>query len=108
MGTPRKARIDEPGALHHVIARGIEGRKIFQDNHDRRNFIDRLGDIISETETRCFSWARRSIYGKIRPGSDLFSIMTFITAGPMKPLQICTFSNKYNGFLLRFLFLFEF
>jgi hypothetical protein len=26
---PRKARIDAPGALHHVMARGIERRIIF-------------------------------------------------------------------------------
>jgi len=26
---PRKARIDAPGALHHIIIRGIERRKIF-------------------------------------------------------------------------------
>jgi hypothetical protein len=26
---PRRARIDAPGALHHVICRGIERRKIF-------------------------------------------------------------------------------
>jgi hypothetical protein len=26
----RKARIDAPGALHHVIVRGIERRKIFR------------------------------------------------------------------------------
>ena len=26
---PRKARIDAPGALHQVIVRGIERRKIF-------------------------------------------------------------------------------
>lgn len=32
---PRKARIDAPGALHHVIFRGIERRKIFRDNKDR-------------------------------------------------------------------------
>jgi hypothetical protein len=29
---PRQARIDIPGALHHIIVRGIEGRKIFKDN----------------------------------------------------------------------------
>ena len=32
---PRKARIDIPGALHHIICRGIERRKIFQDDTDR-------------------------------------------------------------------------
>ena len=26
---PRKSRIDAPGALHHIIARGIERRRIF-------------------------------------------------------------------------------
>lgn len=27
---PRKARLDAPGTLHHVIGRGIEGTKIFR------------------------------------------------------------------------------
>jgi REP element-mobilizing transposase RayT len=54
---PRKSRIDAPGALHHIIARGIERRKIFQDDHDHNNFIDRLGDILTETQTRCYAWA---------------------------------------------------
>ena len=43
---PRNARIDAPGALHHIIVRGIERRKIFNDDVDRINFLDRLG--------RCF------------------------------------------------------
>jgi putative transposase len=28
---PRKSRIDAPGALHHIIVRGIERRKLFVD-----------------------------------------------------------------------------
>jgi putative transposase len=54
---PRKARIDAPGALHHIIVRGIEGRKIFRDDSDRKNFLDRLADLIPKTRTRCFAWA---------------------------------------------------
>ena len=54
---PRKSRIDAPGALHHIIARGIERSKIFRDNTDRNNFLDRLGRIIKETNTICFGWA---------------------------------------------------
>jgi REP element-mobilizing transposase RayT len=54
---PRKARIDAPGALHHIIVRGIERRKIFYDDTDRGNFIDRLGMILSDTVTPCFAWA---------------------------------------------------
>lgn len=54
---PRQARIDAPGALHHVIVRGIERRTIFKDNIDRHAFLQRLGIILSDTKTSCFAWA---------------------------------------------------
>ncbi len=40
---PRKARLDAPGTLHHVMVRGIEGRNIFGDDEDRENFLSRVG-----------------------------------------------------------------
>lgn len=54
---PRKARIDAPLALHHIIARGIERRNIFRDNIDRNDFLDRLSDLLSDTQTPCYAWA---------------------------------------------------
>jgi len=54
---PRKARIDAPGALHHIIVRGIERRRIFSDDTDRDNFVNRLDDIVADTQTFCFAWA---------------------------------------------------
>ncbi len=48
---PRKARIDAAGALHHVIVRGTERGKIFRSDYDRKNFLNRLGKLISETQT---------------------------------------------------------
>jgi putative transposase len=54
---PRQARIDAPGALHHIIARGIERRKIFDDDQDRKSFIERLGVILEQTGTECYAWA---------------------------------------------------
>ena len=53
---PRKARIDAPGALHHIIIRGIERQAIFKDTADREDFFERSGQIISETETGCYAW----------------------------------------------------
>ncbi|WDN90755.1 hypothetical protein BuS5_03726 [Desulfosarcina sp. BuS5] len=44
----RKARIDAPGALHHIIVRGIERKKIFR--------LNRLNNLIPETQTECFAW----------------------------------------------------
>jgi putative transposase len=54
---PRKARIDIPGLLQHVIVRGIERREIFLDDHDRGMFLDRLASLLEETGTDCFAWA---------------------------------------------------
>lgn len=53
---PRQARIDAPGALHHIICRGIERRKIFYDDHDRNSFLKRLGPLLLKTSTKCFAW----------------------------------------------------
>ena len=53
---PRQARIDAPGALHHIIARGIERRLIFDDDADRDNFLIRLERVLSETQTTCYAW----------------------------------------------------
>ncbi len=54
---PRKSRIDAPGALHHIMARGIEKRRIFENNADSDNFLTRLADILKETKTACYAWA---------------------------------------------------
>lgn len=39
---PRTVRVDTPGAVHHVIARGNEQKSIFRDDTDRRIFLSRL------------------------------------------------------------------
>jgi len=54
---PRQSRIDAPGALHHIISRGIEKHSIYEDAADRENFLDRLGNILTETQTPCYAWA---------------------------------------------------
>jgi len=54
---PGSACLDAPGILRHIIIRGIERRNIFRDNKDRNNFIDRLSDLLPETQTACYAWA---------------------------------------------------
>jgi len=44
---PRQARLDAPGTLHHVMIRGIEGKRIFRDIQDRKDFV---------TRTRILAW----------------------------------------------------
>ena len=48
---PRQARIDKPGALHHIMIRGMEGKSIFRNDKDRDDFIERLGNIVAATST---------------------------------------------------------
>jgi putative transposase len=74
---PRKARIDAPGALHHVIVRGIERRKIFRSDYDRKNFLNRLGKLIPETQTDCFAWALipNHVHLLLRTGSTPVSVL---------------------------------
>jgi REP element-mobilizing transposase RayT len=57
LNMPRKGRIDAPGAFHHIICRGIERRKIFYDDADRDNFLERLGEILIDSSTPCYGWA---------------------------------------------------
>lgn len=40
-----QARLDAPGTLHHILARGIEKRSIVNDVADRKNFAKRLGEM---------------------------------------------------------------
>ncbi len=54
---PRNARLDAPGALHHIMARGIQQKKIFHTKADRKDFLDRLGGVLRETQTPCFAWS---------------------------------------------------
>jgi REP element-mobilizing transposase RayT len=54
---PRKSRIDTPGALHHIIGRGINRQEIFTNQKDYVTFLDRLGDVLIDTKTSCYAWA---------------------------------------------------
>jgi hypothetical protein len=48
---PRQARFDAAGILYHVMIRGIERRKIFKNDEDRNDLVDRLAPLVPETKT---------------------------------------------------------
>jgi REP element-mobilizing transposase RayT len=54
---PRTPRVDFSGAVQHVMARGIERRRIFLDDDDRRDFVARLSRILPEEQAPCLAWA---------------------------------------------------
>jgi REP element-mobilizing transposase RayT len=54
---PRSARIDAPGTLHHVIGRGIERRRVFHDDEDRNDFLQRLSELTLSGAMDVYAWA---------------------------------------------------
>lgn len=54
---PRQPRLDAPGALHHVMGRGINGIKIFSNTKDRKDFLERLADLCKADALRVYAWA---------------------------------------------------
>jgi putative transposase len=54
---PRQARLDAPGALHHIMVRGINKTDIFSDAKDKEMFIERLGEVVIEGQCAVYAWA---------------------------------------------------
>jgi REP element-mobilizing transposase RayT len=75
---PRGARLDAPGTLHHVIVRGIEKRRIVDDRWDRRNFVSRLGQVASDTQTDVYAWALMTNHAHILLRSSQYGLSRFM------------------------------
>jgi putative transposase len=45
----RRSRIHYPGAIYHAMARGVDGRSIFNDDRDREYFLSILSRLREET-----------------------------------------------------------
>ncbi len=54
---PRQARLDVPGALHHLMLRGLNKSSIFEDDQDRSQFLSRLEKNITVAGARVYAWA---------------------------------------------------
>jgi hypothetical protein len=53
----RGPRLDAPGALHHVMVRGLECRAIFRDDGDRAEFVRRLAALAAGGALAISAWA---------------------------------------------------
>jgi REP element-mobilizing transposase RayT len=53
---PRKPRIEYPGAVYHVISRGNRQDVIVRDDHDRRRFVETMGEVCERMGWRLHAW----------------------------------------------------
>jgi len=49
--------LDAPGALHHVMGRGIERTNLFRTDADRGDFVDRLAQLCLEGSLVVYAWS---------------------------------------------------
>ena len=80
------------GALHHLIIRGIERKRIFRNDQDRNNFLNRLGLIRVESKTSCYAGALLSNHLLLRTGQvPLATVMGRLLTG-----YAVAFNHKYG------------
>jgi hypothetical protein len=56
----RKARVEYVGAVYHVLDRGDRREAIFQDDGDRRRFLETLGEACGRTGWRVHAYVLMS------------------------------------------------
>ena len=94
---PRRSRIDAPGAIHHVIIRGIERSPIFRDAKDYEGFISRPALLLTETSILLLSlglilfmftlMARVSNPLTPRALFGILNVLTFFPSGALYPTE---------------------
>ena len=56
----RPIRVEFPGAVYHVMARGNERREIFRDDRDRRRFLETLAEAVEQFGLRVYAYCLMS------------------------------------------------
>ncbi len=70
----RPIRIQYPGAVYHVMARGNHGQKIFADDADRKSFLSALAGACAKTGWRidaCVLRCLARLQSVNRPGTEM-------------------------------------
>lgn len=52
----RQKRLNLPGAVYHLITRGLNGAALFKDNQDRKEIIRRLAESLGTAKCLCYAW----------------------------------------------------
>ena len=64
---PRIGRLHIPGGCYHVMGRGLERRRVFATDEDKRDFLERLAIELEHTQTECLAWCVMSNHYQLAP-----------------------------------------
>jgi REP-associated tyrosine transposase len=87
----RPLRIEYPGAVYHVMARGNRGQAVFRDDQDRRRFLATLGEACQKTGWRIHAWVLMGNHYHLlveTPEGNLVAGMKWLQG---------TYTQRYNG-----------
>lgn len=105
---PRKPRLDIPGYLYHVIARGNERRPIFWGCGDYDDFIRRLRPALAAAGAKCLAWCLMPNHFHLlilRGSGSLSGLMRHLMTGYVVNFNLrhgrCghLFQNRYKAIL---------
>lgn len=86
----RALRIEYPGAVYHVMARGNHGLDIFQDDRDRRSFLETLAEACKKTGWKVHAYVLMSNHYHLlieTPEANLVAGMKWLQG---------TYTQRYN------------
>jgi REP element-mobilizing transposase RayT len=105
---PRKPRLDIPGHLYHVIARGNERRPIFYGREDYEDFLLHLRVALAKAGAKCLAWCLMPNHFHLlilRGGDALSGLMRRLMTGYVVGFNLrhrrCghLFQNRYKAIL---------
>jgi len=91
---PTKKRISVPGAIVHIMVRGINGMEIFTDDSDRCYYLELFTKSIEATGYLCYAWVLMSTHSHFvvrcseKPLSELMRMLNS---------QYAKYFNKKNN-----------
>ena len=74
----RKLRLEYEGAIYHVTMRGVDRRRLFEDDEDRRRFLSRLGDGAEEHGVRVYLFCLMSNHVHLVVETPLANLSAFM------------------------------
>lgn len=85
---PRQARLDAPGLLHHVMARGLNREIIFKTRDDYRDFLGRIAPSLEKSPNQilaCSLLTPSPIAGAGAPGHGAWRKAEIKTGNGVRP-----------------------
>jgi REP element-mobilizing transposase RayT len=97
----RPLRIEFPGALYHITARGNAGQDIFLDARDSQRFLDLLGEVATRCRWRCYAYCLMTNHYHLvveTPAANLAHGMRLING---RYTQAFNFRHRRDGHLFQ-------